>query len=240
MAFKNRMRTFGRLSLLVAALAATYGLFAVASMRVALRTREVSVPTLLGLEPAAATSAADSSGLTLKLEENRPFDAKIPAGKIVSQDPAAGSAVRRGRRVRVWISAGSRESLVPQLIGETERTARSRVQQDGLETSGVADIRSADYPADSVVAQDPAPGTRNTRVGVLVNRGERASSFVMPDLIGVSGDEAVAVLRAGGLRVTIAAHQSYPGAPPGIILRQSPSAGFEITPDQPISLEVSR
>jgi beta-lactam-binding protein with PASTA domain len=62
----------------------------------------------------------------------------------------------------------------------------------------------------------------------------------MPDLIGVSGDEAVAVLRSRGLRVTIAGHQLYPGAPPGIILRQSPSAGFEITSDQPISLEVSR
>jgi beta-lactam-binding protein with PASTA domain len=240
MALKTRMRSVGRLTVLVAALAATYGLFAMASMRVALRAREVSVPTLVGLEPAAATSSADSSGLTLKLEDNRPFDPKIPVGKIASQDPVAGSAVRRGRSVRIWISAGSRESLVPQLIGETERTARARVQQDGLETTGIADIKSSEYPADSVVAQDPAPGARSTRVGLLVNRGERAASFVMPDLIGVAGDEAVAVLRGRGLRVTIVGHQPYPGAPPGIILRQSPSAGFEITPDQPISLEVSR
>ena len=109
MALKNRVRSLGRLTVLVAALAATYALFGVASMRVALRTREVSVPTLVGLEPAAATSSADSSGLTLKLEDNRPFDPKVPAGKIASQDPAAGSAVRRGRSVRVWISAG-RES----------------------------------------------------------------------------------------------------------------------------------
>jgi len=240
MALKTRVTRVGRLVVLVVALGATYGLFAVASMKVALRTREVNVPTLVGLEPAAATSSADSSGLTLKLEDNRPFDPKVPAGKIASQDPAAGSAVRRGRSVRVWISAGSRESLVPRLIGETERTARAHVQQDGLETTGIADIKSSEYPTDSVVAQDPAPGARSTRVGLLVNRGERASSFVMPDLIGVSGDEAVAVLRSRGLRVTIAGHQSYPGAPPGIILRQSPSAGFEITPDQPISLEVSR
>ena len=126
------------------------------------------------------------------------------------------------------------------MIGETERSARARVQQDGLETTGVADIKSSDYPADSVVAQDPAPGAHSTRVGLLVNRGERAASYVMPDLIGVASDEAVAVLRGRGLRVTIVAHQPYPGAPPGIILRQSPSAGFEITPDQPISLEVSR
>jgi beta-lactam-binding protein with PASTA domain len=240
MALKTGVRRVGRIVLLLAALGATYGLFAVASMRVALRTREVNVPTLLGLDPAVATSAADSAGLTLRLEDNRPLDPKIPTGKIASQDPAAGSAVRRGRSVRVWISAGSRESLVPRLIGDPERTAQARLQQDGLEIAGIADIKSSEYAADSVVAQDPAPGARSTRVGLLVNRGERASTFVMPDLIGVSGDEAVAVLRSRGLRVTIAGHQLYPGAPPGIILRQSPSAGFEITSDQPISLEVSR
>ncbi|MEI6667963.1 MAG: PASTA domain-containing protein [Acidobacteriota bacterium] len=230
----------GRLVLLVAALGATYGLFAVASMRVALRTREVGVPTLVGLEPSAATSSADAAGLTLKLDDNRPFDPKVPAGQIASQDPAPGSAVRRGRSVRVWISAGSRESLVPRLVGDNERTARARLQPDRIETTGLADIRSSDYPPDAVVAQEPAPGARSTKVSLLVNRGERAASFVMPDLIGVAGDEAVALLRSRGLRATIVGHQPYPGAPPGIILRQSPSAGFEITPEQPISLEVSR
>jgi beta-lactam-binding protein with PASTA domain len=126
------------------------------------------------------------------------------------------------------------------LIGETERTARARVQQEGLETAGVATIESSEYPADSVIAQDPPAGAQGTRVSVLINRGEPASSFVMPDLIGIAGDEAVAVLRSHGLRVTIAGHQPYPGVPPGIVLRQNPSAGFEILPDRTISLEVSR
>jgi beta-lactam-binding protein with PASTA domain len=91
-----------------------------------------------------------------------------------------------------------------------------------------------------VVAQDPSPGARNSRVGLLVNRGERAGGFVMPDVIGVSGDAAVDLLRSRGLRVAIVAHQPYPGVPSGIILRQFPAAGFQVTPDQPISLEVSR
>lgn len=240
MALKRRAWGLGRTLVLVCALAGTYGLFAVASMRVALRAREVAVPTLVGLEPTEATGSADIAGLTLKLDDNRPFDVKIPAGRIASQDPPAGTAVRRGRSVRVWISAGSRDSLVPKLVGETERTAQVRLQQDGLEVTGIADIRSFDFPADAVVAQDPGPGTRSTRVGLLVNRGERAGGFAMPDLIGVPGDDAVDLLRAHGLRVTIVAQQPYPGVPAGFILRQFPSAGFQITPDQPISLEVSR
>ena len=181
-----------------------------------------------------------SAGLPLKVDDNRPFDPKVPLGRIASQDPAAGVDVRRGRSVRVWISAGSRASLVPTLIGEPERTAQARLQQDGLELATVADIRSSELPADMIVAQDPAPGSRNSKVGLLVNRGERAGGFVMPDVIGVSGDAAVDLLRSHGLRVAIVAQQPYPGVPSGIILRQFPAAGFQITPDQPISLEVSR
>jgi eukaryotic-like serine/threonine-protein kinase len=240
MAAPTRARTIGRTVLLIGALAATYLLFAAATMRVALRAREVSVPVLVGLEPTEAAAAMESAGLTLKVDDNRPFDAKVPLGRVATQDPASGVEVRRGRSVRVWISAGSRASLVPKLVGEPERTAQARLQQDGLELAGIADIRSSSLPADTVVAQDPAPGAHNSRVGLLVNRGERAGGFVMPDVIGVSGDAAVDLLRSRGLRVTIVAQQPYPGVPSGIILRQFPAAGFQVTADQPISLEVSR
>ncbi|MEK6630550.1 MAG: PASTA domain-containing protein [Acidobacteriota bacterium] len=240
MAIKTRVWGIGRFLVLMCALAATFTLFAMASMRVALRAREVTVPTLVGMEPTEATGAADAVGLTLKADDNRPFDPKIQAGRIAIQEPAAGAVARRGRSVRVWISAGSRQSLVPRVSGETERTAQARIQQDGLQVTGVADIRSSDYPADAVVAQDPAPGARATALGLLVNRGERLAGFVMPDLIGVPGDEAMELLRSKGLRVTVVAQQPYPGVPAGVILRQNPTAGFQITPDQPISLEVSR
>ena len=50
MATHRRARSIGRLTLLVMALAATYGAFAVAAMRVALRAREVPVPKVVGLE----------------------------------------------------------------------------------------------------------------------------------------------------------------------------------------------
>jgi beta-lactam-binding protein with PASTA domain len=40
--------------------------------------------------------------------------------------------------------------------------------------------------------------------------------------------------------VTIVGQQPYPGVPAGIVIRQHPPAGFQITPDLPVSLEVSR
>jgi beta-lactam-binding protein with PASTA domain len=91
-----------------------------------------------------------------------------------------------------------------------------------------------------VVAQEPPANTAGTRVALLVNRGEQAITYVMPDLIGVNGERAAAVLREHGFRLAVVGSTPYPGVPPGIVVRQSPQAGFQIGPDEPISIEVSR
>ena len=78
------------------------------------------------------------------------------------------------------------------------------------------------------------------QVVLLVNRGEYGASYVMPDLIGVSGDRATLVLRGQGFRVAVVASAPYPGIAAGIVLRQNPQAGFQIAPGEPISIEVSR
>jgi eukaryotic-like serine/threonine-protein kinase len=240
MVTESRVRHVGRRILLVLALLATYGVFTMAAMRVALRARETAVPAFIGLDVAAAVAAGDDAGLGVKVDPANRYDPKIPAGAVAAQDPPAKAPVRRGRTVRVWISAGSRDMFVPRVIGEPQRAAQSQLQQEGLEVASLTEIRSRDLPADTVVAQDPPPAGRGGRVALLINRGERAGGFVMPDVIGVSGEAALDVLRAAGLRVTIVAQQPYPGVPTGTVLRQYPAAGFQITAEEPISLEVSR
>ena len=240
MALTTRVWSAGKLLLLGVALVLTYVVFAAASMRLALRTREVMVPTLTGQSVNQATAALAESGLTLKVEESRRSDPKVPAGQILTQDPQPGVRTRRQRSVKVWVSAGPRSSILPAFIGESERTAQLRVQQDGLELAGVSEIRSADYPADVVVAQTPPPSSAGGRVSLLVNRGQRTATYVMPDLIGVNGDRASDLLRNHGFRASVVGDHPYPGVPAGIVLRQNPQAGFQIAPGEPISLEVSR
>ena len=240
MALTTRVWSAGKLLLLGVALVLTYVVFAAASMRIAIRTREVMVPTLTGQSVNQATAALAESGLTLKVEESRRSDAKVPSGQILTQDPQPGVRTRPQRSVKVWVSAGPRSSRLPAFIGESERTAQLRVQQDGLELAGVSEIRSADYPADVVVAQTPPPSSAGGRVSLLVNRGQRAATYVMPDLIGVNGDRASDLLRNHGFRASVVGDHPYPGVPAGIVLRQNPQAGFQIAPGEPISLEVSR
>ena len=236
----TRVWTASKLLVLAGALVATYVLFAAASMRIALKAREVQVPNFSNLSVSDATGLATRLGLNLKVDDMRRLDAKIAAGRVLAQDPAAGSLARSQRSVRVWLSEGIHAATVPALVGETERSAQSRVSQDGLELDTLAEIRSSDYPPDMVVAQMPPAKAASARVSLLVNRGERGASYVMPDLIGVNGDRAAEVLRGRGFRVAVVASNPYPGVAAGIVLRQNPQGGFRIAPGEPISLEVSR
>ena len=240
MALRTRVWSAGKLLLLGGALAATYVLFAAASMRVALRSREVQVPDLTNRTANDASGIAAELGLTLKVDDSRRLDPKIGAGRVVAQEPAAGSTARRQRTLKIWLSAGARASIVPALIGETERTAQMRLTQDGLTLSDVAEIRSQTFAPDVIVGQTPPARTAGASVALLINRGERGASYVMPDLIGVNGDRAAEILRARGFRVAMVGSNPYPGVAAGIVLRQSPQAGFQIGPGEPISLEVSR
>ena len=240
MALKTRVWSAGKLLLLGGALLLTYVLFAAASMRLALKTREVEVPQLTGRTVNEARTVLADSGLNLRVEEGMRVDPKVPAGHVLAQDPRAGINTRRERTVKVWVSAGPRATVIPSLVGESERTARLRVDQEGLQLVAASEVRSADYPSGAVVAQTPPAKTNAGEVALLINRGESGMTYVMPDLIGVNGDRAADALRARGFRVAVVGDHPYPGVPAGIVLRQNPQAGFQISPGETISLEISR
>jgi beta-lactam-binding protein with PASTA domain len=237
---KARVWTAGKLLVLAGALAATFLVSATVAMRVALRAREVRVPDLVGATVNDASRSLADLGLVLRPDPDMRADDRVPAGRITQQDPPAGVQARRQRTVRVWVSLGSRSTTVPLLVGQTERTARARLDQDGLAVATLSEFRSPDYAAEAVVAQNPAPSAQASSVSVLLNRGEQATTYVMPDLIGMNGESAAEALRTRGFRVSIVGSRPYPGVPAGTIVRQQPSGGFRVGPADAISLEVSR
>ncbi len=240
MALSSRVWGAGKILVLLAGLTATFLISAFLSIRFAVRAREIVVPSLVGRSVNDASVMLEEIGLTLRVDDNRRADEKVPAGHVLLQDPPSGLRVRPQRSVHVWISQGAAVTLVPSLLGDTERSARVRLDQGGLTLAGTAEVRTHDYPADAVIAQDPAPTTRGTAVALLVNRGERGASYVMPDLIGVDGERAAEFLRKRGFRVAVVGTQPYPGVPAGIVIRQTPAGGFQIAPGEAMALEVSR
>jgi len=94
--------------------------------------------------------------------------------------PCPGLVVRRGRSVRVWISAA------PVFFAVVPRSsARLSAQRRPVEPGRPGRYRrsgypSSDFPSDSVVAQDPPPGSRPP-VGSSSTGANCAAGYVMPD-----------------------------------------------------------
>ncbi len=81
----------------------------------------------------------------------------MPADHVLAQEPDAGQRLRRDRSVRLRISDGVKAPEVPSVIGQTQRTAEITLAQNQIKIAATADIQSASYAPDTIVAQDPAP-----------------------------------------------------------------------------------
>jgi eukaryotic-like serine/threonine-protein kinase len=237
---RNRVWTVGRFLVLLTGLAATFGVFFLAGLRVTTRAREVRIPELRGKSASEARAALDSLGLVMRIDEARKPDRMVPADHVLDQEPGAGQTVRRQRAVRVRLSDGQREPVLPKLTDLPERTAELTLAADQVTIGYRAEVRTAAYGPNVVVAQDPAAGRRAATINLVLNRADAAQSFVTPDLIGCLAMRAADILRGQGFRVAIAAEVPYPGLPPGVVVRQTPQPGFRIQASETMTLEVSR
>ena len=237
---RSSLLLIGKLALLVGALGVTYGITAYAGLQLSIKSREVATPDLRGLAPAAATEALAAVGLNARIDPLRRIHPAIETGRIAEQDPRPGRPTRLRRNVKLWLSSGPNTGELPSLVGESQNLATEHLAEELFTLREIAEIRSNRYPTDTVVAQDPPPYGSGEIVSILVNAGERGRSYVMPNLIGVDGNDAANILRGRGFRVTVVGDHPYPGIPSGIVIRQAPSSGFQVSQGESISLEVSQ
>ncbi len=240
MALRARLHFVFKLSVILLGLALAYGASAYGGLYIATRAREVPTPDVRGLGLDEAMRRVAGDGLRLRIETTRKVHPAIESGLIAEQDPRAGRSLRLGRNVKVWLSSGPNTGRIPSVIGETETSATRRLNEElfSIERSSV--IRSSQYPSGVIVAQDPPPTGDGENVSLLINRGERGRTYVMPDLIGVDGEAAAEILRARGFRVTVVGTHPYPGISTGIVIQQAPGSGLQIAQGESISLEVSQ
>jgi beta-lactam-binding protein with PASTA domain len=214
-------------------------LFAGLALRIALHGREVSIPDLAGLTVAQASEAALHSGLDLNIE-NKFYSRTVPAGRILSQAPAAGSRVRRGWQVRVTESLGPQQVTIPDVVGEPVREASLDLRKASLDLGTLAHL-DAPGDTDMVLSQTPPPdaGVDQPRVNLLLSQqGAGATdAFAMPSFVGMSWPSANRAAIALGLRVA-ALGEMAPAAQPtpaatSPVAGQQPNAAA--TPNAPAS-----
>jgi serine/threonine-protein kinase len=208
-----------------------------------IKGKSVSTPNLVGKSVNDAKALCSDLGLTLTVDEaHRRNSDKVPASFVVWQSKAPGSTnfIKRGSALRVELSAGPLVLRVPQLDGQTPRTALLRLGQQNLKLENIAYV---DAVKQGVVGEEPpvdAVVAAQTPVSLLVGVAPAPATYVMPDLIDHPIDNVRPALEARGLVLGTVKYEAYPGIPDGVIIRQFPLRGAPISAHDAISVVVTR
>ena len=192
--------------------------------------KTVTVPDISGKDMTTALVELKNSGLNIKVErqEHHP---KVPAGYIITQDPPAGSSVKKGRDVLVIVSLGSEEVTVPELTGANVRRAMVQLKQTGLEPGEVLRVN---YQAarDEIIMQQPEGSAviqKGESVSLLVSDGPRPLKYIAPDLTGMALADAASAVKPMGATITATGTGK-------VIVAQDPKAGYPIVQGSQVSV----
>jgi eukaryotic-like serine/threonine-protein kinase len=194
----------------------------------------VEVPDVVGIDQTDARRRLRRARLTPELE--RETSTKVAEGTVIRSDPGPGRLVERDSSVTLVVSSGPGEAVVPNVVGEDQESAVETLRGEGL--SPIVRERSSGEPVDTVVEQTPAAGQRvdeGSTVTIFVSDGKVAE---VPDVTGLTQDEAEAELRDAGFRVSVRSRETDQPDEDGTVLSQSPQGGAKRRQSATVSITV--
>jgi serine/threonine-protein kinase len=200
------------------------------------------VPDLSGKHVVSALELLSDLSLNTKVKEME-YSPDIPMHHVISQDPLPGFEIKPGRDVRIILSKGPESVVVPSLSGLPFNQARIVLDENGIAIGNVARVYHENASIDTILSQVPSPGNtihRHRKVDLLVSLGERPSDFMMPDLSGLSIDEAIQRMEKVGLVLGVARSVTRSGQPANKIVGQSPSPGYRVSARDAVNLTINR
>jgi len=202
----------------------------------------VIVPDLVGKEVVSALELLTDLQLNTKVSGSE-YSLQFPKNHVIFQEPEAGSEIKKDRDVRIMISKGTRNILMPNLITLSGQQARMIMDENGISRGHLSQTYNPAIAKDQIMAQVPAPGTmitRGTSVDILVSMGTRVAQLKMPDLSGLTLDEAVIRVEKTSLAVGAIQSQFIKQKPRNTVIRQEPLAGYRVLESSPVNLVINR
>ncbi|MDR0800279.1 MAG: PASTA domain-containing protein [Endomicrobium sp.] len=203
--------------------------------------KEAVLPNVVGKSIYDATEELSNAGFGLK-KDGEEFNQNVPAGVILRQNPSAGMNVREGKLVRVTISQGGEMIYVPNLVGQTVRSADISLRYSTLVMGEVSKKYSLRAGKGTVLSQDIAAGSsvdKDSVVNIVISDGPPPEGVVlMPDFVNKDLEEAEIWAAHCGITLNVAG-EKFSGIRTNIVLRQFPEPDTDVTDLESVSLWLS-
>jgi len=215
------------------------GIVAISAFFVRVRGAEQTlVPEVRGKELAEALLELQAKELYPRIQLRYSQNSR-DKGRILEQDPGAGTIVKAGRRIRLVVSQGVILNRFENYIGRDLEEVRTEVLTITSSLGGqlitIKEPVIYDYSPEApgtVLRQRPEPGsgiTGPTDLELVVSRGLENTIVTVPELSGLTVAAALEQIGKTGIAFEFSIRKAEEEEQDGTVIGQIPPAGTEVS-----------
>ncbi len=205
------------------------------TIKVSAGVGESTIPDVEGLSLSDASLKLEEAGFTTVPKEE-PSDS-VEKDKVTRTKPKIGTKLKRGTSVEVYVSLGPATKAIPNVVGLDSTTAAAQLGQEDFQV--VTQQEASDSIAvGKVIRTDPIANTkvaRESTVTIYVSTGP--AQVNVPDVVGMTKDQAVSALQAAGFGVVMSSTASVL-AKKDTVISQSPTAGSKALKGSNVEIKI--
>lgn len=197
---------------------------------------EIAAPNLVGFELNKAVEEYADFNIKKDGEE---YSAKYEEGVIISQSPDAETKLKSPYTIKVIVSKGNETVKVPSVVNLEYREAIIELEKDNILYT-IEYEPSDTIPENVVMEISPKAGTTvhaNKDSVVLKVSSGTSQSYVVPNVLGKTSDDAKSAISARGFNVRVAEADSEKEK--GTVIAQSIAGGTQLAEKTTVTITVS-
>jgi beta-lactam-binding protein with PASTA domain len=201
----------------------------------------ITVPNLKGIPIEELKEILAARHLRYKLTEDIIYLPSYPPSVVLEQYPKPGAHVKEGRSIYITLNAAQPpEVTMPNLVDGSVRNAHITLKSRGLAYNTITYV--TDIAKNAVLeqwynGQPIEPGTRipqGSKIDLIVGAGLNKHMVAVPDLIGMSVEEAELLLLDAGMCAGKITYEYIDTLQAGTVFQQQPKIGSQVNLGHPI------
>lgn len=199
------------------------------------------VPDFTDMTIEQAEDLADKNGFKLKQGKDI-YSSEVPEGRVCQQDPLANTEAPKGSMITVNLSKGSKDGVVPNVIGMKQEDVAAYLEQYGY-ILGSVKIETSTEKEGKVIGQNPSAGDnleKESKINITVSDGKGLEKANIPSLCGKSLKQAKAEIAEAGFTLGEIKYDYSDVYGNGYVMWQQYGANTLLDKGTSIDIEVSK
>ncbi|MBQ3106240.1 MAG: PASTA domain-containing protein [Eggerthellaceae bacterium] len=189
-----------------------------------------TVPDVVGRSQADALYMLESKGFQVRSTQVKSDDVE---GIVLLMDPSSHSRQEAGSEVVVHVSV---PRVIPSIVGIPKLNAVNLMEEEGFTNVSYVEVKSNEHEG-MVLSVSPEPTTKAKAATAITV--EVAVPFTVPEVFGLSQDQAVVAIEEEGYAVSVAWTYSEE-VTEGCVVVTEPAAGSELATGSTVTLYLAK